>query len=158
MSLMRLCPEGKVQMQEQNVVSIDYFKVKKRFADLLNGYIYHGQEVIRPQDVQELDSVISRTRRSGTVLRADVNILDLMRKVQRKCHAVLIALQNQTDIHYAMPVRVMNADAIGYYEQWKKRKRIHREAADLKGSAEFLSGIRKGEWMIPCAAWLRIIR
>lgn len=51
-------------MQEKDVVSIDYFENPARFADLLNGYIYHGQEWIRPEDVREISRSVSRIDRS----------------------------------------------------------------------------------------------
>ena len=38
-----LLQERKVRMQEQNLAASEYFKDKERFADLMNGYVYHGQ-------------------------------------------------------------------------------------------------------------------
>ena len=42
-------------MQEQNLAASEYFKDKERFADLMNGYVYHGQQMIHPEDILELD-------------------------------------------------------------------------------------------------------
>ena len=50
-------------MQEQNLAASEYFKDKERFADLMNGYVYHGQQIIHPEDILELDPVIPRNRR-----------------------------------------------------------------------------------------------
>ena len=138
-------------MQEQNLVSIDYFKVKERFADLINGFVYHGRQAVREEDIIELDPVLPVSVRQGqvAVFQGNVNILDLMRQVRVKCHVVLVALQNQAEIHYAMPVRVMNTDAANYYSQWKEARRVHRKAKDLTGSGEFLSGMKKGEELEP---------
>lgn len=47
-------------MQKQNVVSIDYLETPARFADLLNGYVYHGREVVDAADIRELNSSVSR--------------------------------------------------------------------------------------------------
>ena len=100
-------------MQEQNKVSIDYFKVKERFADLINGFVYHGKQAVREEDIVELDPVLPVSVRQGQAVafHGNVNIVDLMRQVRVKCHVVLVALQNQSEIHYAMPVRVMSTDA-----------------------------------------------
>lgn len=138
-------------MQEQNNISKDYFKRKDRFADLLNGYIYHGQQMIRADDIKEMDPVIPvpRVYGQGVILQANVNIVDLINKVQLNCHVVLVALQNQTRVHYAMPIRVMNTDAAIYYEQWKQLYTSHRQAKDLIERAEFLSGMKKDDKLKP---------
>ena len=138
-------------MQEQNKVSIDYFKVKERFADLINGFVYHGKQAVREEDIVELDPVLPVSVRQGQAVafHGNVNIVDLMRQVRVKCHVVLVALQNQSEIHYAMPVRVMSTDAANYYSQWKEVRRGHREGGDLTGNAEFLSGMKKGEKLEP---------
>ena len=61
----------------------------------------------------------------------------------------MIAVENQSDIHYAMPIRIMNADGAIYEAQWKKLKRKHRLERRLK-KGEFLSGIKKTEKLMPC--------
>ena len=119
-------------MQEQNLAAGEYFKDKERFADLMNGYVYHGQQMIHPEDILELDPVIPRTDEHGSVLHASVNIVDLMRKIRLRCHVILVALQNQSEPHYAMPVRVMTTDASNYYRQWRERLKEHRKSKDLE--------------------------
>ncbi len=136
-------------MQEQNRSSWEYFKTKERFADLLNGYVYHGIQEIREEDITELDPVIMRMGERGRMVCGSVNIVDLMRKVRVNCRIVLVAVQNQAESHYAMPVRVMNTDAANYYNQWKELEKAHRKAGDLKNSAEFLSGMKEGEGLNP---------
>ena len=72
-----------------------------------------------------------------------------MRIVRINCRAILVALQNQTKIHYAMPVRVMNTDAANYHNQWTELQKLHRKNKDLTGSAEFLSGMKKEDRLKP---------
>ena len=136
-------------MQEQNLAASEYFKDKERFADLMNGYVYHGQQMIHPEDILELDPVIPRTDGYGSVLHASVNIVDLMRKIRLRCYVILVALQNQSEPHYAMPVRVMTTDASNYYRQWRERLKEHRKSKDLESGAEFLSGLKKDEYLDP---------
>ena len=47
-------------MQEQNRSSWEYFKTKERFADLLNGYVYHGIQEIREEDITDSDVIYKR--------------------------------------------------------------------------------------------------
>lgn len=35
---------------------------------------------------------------------------DIFRRVQCRMHVMLVAIENQSGIHYAMPVRVLNAE------------------------------------------------
>ena len=72
-----------------------------------------------------------------------------MRIVRINCRAILVALQNQPKIHYAMPVRVMNTDAANYHNQWTELQKLHRKNKDLTGSAEFLSGMKKEDRLKP---------
>ena len=41
-------------MREKDAVSNVFFKDPARVADLLNGYIYHGQQVVKAENVQNL--------------------------------------------------------------------------------------------------------
>ncbi len=138
-------------MQKQDVISIDYFEVPKRFADLINGYVYQGQELIRPEDVRELNRSVSRLMKKsekGRAFQTQVITADIVREVSCKMKIVIVALESQTDIHYAMPIRVMNWESANYHRQWRMLKKRHREKGDLVG-AEFLSGYAKDDKIVP---------
>ena len=62
---------------------------------------------------------------------------------------IILACENQDEIHYGMPVRGMLYDAISYTEQIRELQKIHRAKKDLRGSAEFLSGMKKEELLSP---------
>lgn len=136
-------------MQRKNVVSIDYFKDKARLADFLNGYVFKGCEIVHPEDIHENDSVLTRIWKEGGIIRSNVNIVDVMKKVVGEYRVFFITLQNQTDIHYAMPVRVMNQEATNYYNQWKEIQKNHRNTKDLDNSIEYLSGFSREDRLIP---------
>lgn len=67
---------------------------------------------------------------------------DLVRKVVLGMDFVLVGIENQDKVHYAMPIRVMVEDAAGYDEQMRRIRREHRRAGGLEG-AEFLSGFSR---------------
>lgn len=58
---------------------------------------------------------------------------------------VILACENQEEVHYAMPVRTMLYDALGYADQIREIRKKRLEKQELDGSAEFLSGIKKGD-------------
>lgn len=135
-------------MQEKDVVSIEYFEDAEHFADLLNGYVFEGEQIVRPEDVKERNRVLTKTQKQEQRMRSKIIIRDIMREVGIGMQVMLIALENQTDIHYAMPIRVMDADVAVYRSQWKEKQAEHEKKKDLKG-AEFLSGFAKQDRLIP---------
>ena len=136
-------------MQEPNIFSNNFFKDRTRMADFLNGYIYQGEPIVLPEHILEVDPVITTLWKKGSILQAHVSVLDLARKISTEFHAVFIGIQNQTDIHYAMPVRIMSTDAAGYYGQWKAIQKENRKTHTSKNSGEFLSGFSQTDTLLP---------
>ena len=62
---------------------------------------------------------------------------------------VLLGVENQSEIHYAMPVKNMVYDAMEYSTQVNEAARFHRNAKDYASGAEFLSGFRKEDKLTP---------
>ena len=121
-------------MAKKDIPSINYFKDKTRIADLLNVYLYGGNKIISPQDVSELNPILTKSWWNDKELKTNVNITDVLFEVKIPVGKendvknayndiqkipIIISIQNQSDISYVMPVRVINADANGYYLQWK---------------------------------------
>ena len=84
-----------------------YFEDGERYADLINGYAFNGDQVVRKEDVQELDpretGVAGRLGRRPGVQK----YRDSIRRVVLGARFVLIGLEHQDQVHYAMPVRAM---------------------------------------------------
>lgn len=57
-------------------------------------------------------------------------------------------LENQTDIHYAMPIRALNLEAIAYHTQWRQAAKVYSAKKDLSG-VEYLSRFAKNEKVKP---------
>ncbi|WP_442877801.1 hypothetical protein [Blautia sp.] len=57
-------------------------------------------------------------------------------------------MENQQEIHYAMPLKVWKYDFLGYEEQLRKIKKMHRRKQDLSG-AEYLSGFSRRDKLKP---------
>ncbi|MCI6005968.1 MAG: transposase [Blautia sp.] len=131
-------------MSDRDIISINYFEDKERFADLLNGYLFEGRQIIQPDDFREADSGVLRIQKMPG--GQDKNIQAMIRDVVKYLHlhmkVMLIVLQNQTNVHYAMPVRIMNEEATGYHRQWREIAAKHKRKKDLR-SDEFLSGFSR---------------
>jgi predicted transposase YdaD len=111
----------------------EYFADNARFADLCNNILYGGREVILPENLKERD-----TTEVLTALGLD-----------KKTIAMQKLRENQSDIHYAIPVKNMFYDVMAYGNQVKETAKKHRKEKDTATSDEFLSGFTKEDKLIP---------
>lgn len=136
-------------MQEANATSIEYFKDKRRIADLLNGVIFQGKRVITAENLYEKNPVIHNISKNRNKISAVENALDLSVMVTVENLEFLLMLQIQTVEHYAMPVRISHEKGTDYYNQWKKIQKRHNECNDLNGDVEVLSGMKESDCFYP---------
>ena len=153
-------------MGREDVVSNEYLGSPERVADLLNGYVYHGEGRISAGEVKELRNVFNRVKcdvedgaeshgaehgakqrvrrggRSSGRRSSGVQTVtaDIVREVGEDVKAMIVAIEDQTAIHYAMPVRMMNLEAVGYHTQWRQAAGAHKARKDLAG-AEYVGQI-----------------
>jgi len=139
-------------MAKKDVVSIDYFGDKERFADLFNVFYFAGEQMIKPEDVREKNRSNSLTQRKDNkipkseIVKSSVVNRDIVREIGTWETAVVIATEAQSDIHYAMPVRVRTGDSANYQSQWQELRKEHNKKKDLEG-AEYISGFAVGVWI-----------
>lgn len=71
------------------------------------------------------------------------------KRLNGKSYVVLIGVENQSDIHYSIPVKNMFYDVMAYGNQVKETAQKHRKEKDTATSDEFLSGFTKTDKLIP---------
>lgn len=133
-------------MGRKDIVRKSYFNNEERFADLFNTICGKGKKLIQPEDLQEMNSEASIFEGQKKMMQGS---RDLIKKVTQDMVCFLIGIENQEEVHYGMPVRVMQWDVGEYRMQMERLKLQHRQAKDLKESGEFLSGMKKGEKLKP---------
>ena len=133
---------------------------KKRFANLFNGILYKGKQVILPEDLEAVSPVasVSVKNRAGKT-RNMKKYRDIIMKWKNHTMLVLLANESQDQIHYAMPQKVMIYDGMDYEEQirsrWKQlmeqRKQTQKSGQPLERltAAEYLSHFRKSDRLTP---------
>ncbi len=141
-------------MGEKDIKAKNYLSDNERFADLCNYYFFHGNQVLKPEDLEEQD-----TTELLSVFGIDSKEIQLQKwrdllkraviKRTKSCNYVIIGIENQTDVHYAMPVRNMIYDAINYGNQVKEAAKRHKADKVLKTKGEFLSGFSKEDRLTP---------
>lgn len=130
-------------MGKKNNAICDYLEKPDKFADFINGSLYKGRTVIKTEQVKEQQTVYSKENK----------IRDILRMVYKDDRYLLIGVENQEHVHYAMPIRCMEYDIIEYKKQLKELRVKYRKMIKEKKSglsrAEFLSGMRKDDRLKP---------
>ena len=127
-----------------------------RFADLFNGTVFQGKQVILPEELEPADGEYDILLQDKNEKTQEIHrYRDMVMRWKKGAMLVLLACENQENIHYAMPDRNMVYDGLAYVGQiqqmWKREQNIGDNKEKLKGitSAEFLSKFRKGDSLIP---------
>ena len=147
-----------------------YTRNAEVFADIVNYLLYEGAEKIRPEDLRELDGEELLVEEKKVLQRFRDVVKQVTVRQNEEAIYMIIGLENQTQVHYAMPVRTMVYDAMRYAGQveairkqndrrWKQGKRNNSDNSGeqagsrvedrLLTSAEFLSGITKEDKLLP---------
>ena len=160
----------------KDTAAIEYFADNEIFADAFNYYFFGSRKVIKPEELQPLDSAQAATifgTRGQLPVKRYRDILKLAKKSDKGVF-VLLGMELQSEIDYGMTVRNMLYDALSYdaqikaienqHEQQKKSElNVNNDNAGLtseqsvnniKGerrnsSAEFLSGMTKEDKLKP---------
>ena len=143
-------------MGRKDTVTKDYMKQNTIFADAFNYYIYGGQQRIFPKQLRELDTTeIVVPYGADDAEEPEQVYRDVMKSVvaMKDEHAayLLLGIENQSEVNYAMPVKNLLYDAINYAKQVQKAANSHKEAKDSIGhnKGEFLSGFYQEDRLIP---------
>lgn len=137
-------------MSEKDVTSKEYLENDDRIADLINVAYHNGRQIVLPEHVHECKRISAIKQGKDNKRKTTEITRDIVNKVEVQMKSTIIAIEAQSDIHYAMPLRVLAGDFAMYQEQWIKIKAEHKEAKDTKG-AEYLSGFTKEDKLIPAS-------
>lgn len=127
----------------------NFWRDNARFADLFNAVLFAGENVIKPETLEESDTDISGILKFSGHTETLQKILDVVKKSAYGVDFVILGLENQQHIHYAMPLRVMIGDALGYLKEYESVVKKNKEAGQWKSSEEFLSGFHREDRLHP---------
>lgn len=134
-------------MGKKDEYQFDYLDDNRRFADQINGALFHGRQIVKPEEL-EPDEAQTVTTGAETGTGSMKTVVDKVRIWKgKKLH--ILAVENQNYVDYQMVLRNMFSESIGYRKQWKRKKRAHEEKCDLKAGDEYLSGMKKEEKFEP---------
>lgn len=144
-------------MGVKDTVTAKYMRRNDIFADAFNFFVYRGEQVIMPECLEELDTREIDVPYGGEkgakqpVQKTRDVIKSVTAMTDRRTAYLILAVENQSNIHYAMPVKNLVYDALQYAKQVEKAIDSHKLSSDYKGvgSDEYLSGFMKEDHLIP---------
>ena len=140
-------------MGKKDVITKSFMSDRRHFADAFNYHMFDGHQVIKADSLNPVD-----TAELGIVFANDKSkYIQRIRDLLSECIImqdgeflyVLLGVENESKIHYAMPVKEMIYDALDYAQQVSEIEKKHRENKDTKTSDEFLSGFTKDDRLKP---------
>ncbi len=117
-----------------DLIDKDYFMDNRRYADIINGIGCGGKQIVKPKDLQELDT--------QELYPKQIRFRDMIRKTAFGVNFAMIGIENQESIDYAYPLRNLEYDVGMYHRQYAKNKRFIRQKRQLT-KGEYLYGFTK---------------
>ena len=142
----------KKQDLKPDIVLKNYWNNNEQFADLFNAVLFDGKQIIQPDELEDVDTeestVLEHKDYAESIKASRDNI-----KIQKKSTVygvqfVLLGLESQERIHYAMPMRIMGYDYGSYKKQYDSNAKKYQNADGLEED-EFLSKMKKTDKLIP---------
>lgn len=136
----------KKQDLKPDTVLKNYWRNNDRFADFFNAVLFKGRQVIKPEELEDNDteesSILEHREFAESIQASRDNIKIRKKSTVHDIELVMLGMEAQEHIHYAMPMRVMGYD----YGIYKKQYDINADKCkSLKGlnEDEYLSRMRK---------------
>lgn len=143
-------------MSKKDTVTKAFMRENTVFADAFNYLIFNGKKVIQPERLQELDTtelvqliVKGKNNKNESVQKYRDILKDAVIMEDENADYLLLGIENQTEIHYAMPVRNMIYDALQYGNQVAAIAAQNVKEKKAPTRAEFLSGFYKADKLRP---------
>ena len=129
-----------------------YWSDNEQFADLFNAVLFDGRQVILPEELEDVDTeestVLEHKEYAESIKASRDNIKIQKKSTVHGVQFVLLGLESQEHIHYAMPMRIMGYDYGSYKKQYDSNAKKYQSSEGLEED-EFLSKMKKTDKLIP---------
>ena len=120
----------------------------------LSNLLFDGKQEIKPEDLKPLDtnsiSIELKGTRISNALQKNRDVFKVLSaKRTNDIGLLILGVENQIKVHYAMPVRAMLYDSLQYASQVDLKNKENRKNKKASDSDEFLSGFTKQDKLIP---------
>lgn len=139
-------------MGEKNNAMCNYLAAPKIFADFINGAVFSGRKEVCADHLKESNTVLygmdhgkdKQSSAKKTITRSR----DVVKYLAGEKEYLIIGIENQNDIHYAMPLRCMEYDVMEYRKQLKMISVSNKKEKKLT-SESYLSGFTPSDRLCP---------
>lgn len=141
-------------MGKENDVIIEYLSQPEVFADLFNGYVFQGKQVVCAKELEEAERELrsfwadSKVKLSFETMKKQRDIVRKTKIYGQEVYLMVCGVEHQSKIDYSMALRSLSYDTLEYLRQAKLIAREHKKNKDLD-SKEFLSKYTKEDKLIP---------
>ena len=137
-------------MGKRNRALKHYFRQPRVAAEFYDVAVFDGEREISPEELEDVSDFYGETlwERNGQKAETERE-RDVVKLLHRGGLLIIAAVENQDVLNYVMPLRCLEYDLLDYRRQLRMLREKHKKAKDLRGSAEFLSGIKEGEKLTP---------
>ena len=132
-------------MGQEDLYQSDFYEDRNRFSDVFNGVLFHGRDVMKPEELEPEDSVMVSIR---GIRKGKKVICDKIRRWKGRYVSLLI-LESQSYVDYRMILRVMEAEVMGYEKQRKEAFRLRRSNQEKFDRHEYLSRMKREQKLVP---------
>ena len=126
-----------------------FWRDNDHFADLFNAALFDGEQVLNPADLMEVDTDVSSVVKFNNHAETVQKVLDVVKKTAYGVDFVIWGLENQSKIHYAMPLRHMIGDSFSYLKEYNEIAARNKAEKGCESSDEFLSNLKRTDRLHP---------
>lgn len=136
----------KTQKLKPDTVLKNYWRSNERFADFFNAVLFEGKPIIRPEELEDVDtdeaSILEHGKYAESIQAARDNIKIRKKSKTYGVEFVMMGMEHQEHIHYAMPMRLMGYDYGTYKKQYDNNALKYKTAEGMEHD-EYLSRMKK---------------
>ena len=142
----------KMQKLKPDTVLRNYWRNNERFADFFNAVLFDGKQLIKPEELEDRDteesSILEHRKYAETIQSSRDNIKIRKRSTVYGVEFVMLGIEHQDHIHYAMPMRIMGYDYGVYKKQYDDNSSKYNTAEGMEAD-EYLSHMKKTDKFAP---------
>ena len=142
----------KEQQLKADIVLKNYWQNNEHFADFFNAVLFDGEQVINPDELESKDTDASYISEHKSYIESIGASRDMIKvhkhSLEQGVELVLLGMESQEYVDYAMPMRVMGYDYSAYKKQYEVNVQKYKGSKILQGD-EYLSKMKKEDKFIP---------
>lgn len=138
----------------------EFLSDDERYADVINGIGCKGEQVVKKEDLQEMDTQTGLFRgpkfihKLTQLRKGNVKVRDCLRKVAFGTNFAIIGIENQETMDYSIPLRNMSYDVGTYEKQAAKIRKETRKKYKGLSAGEYLYGFKKDDRLLPAVTFI----